>query len=232
MSFGLSVFVVSAIFRAALLAIGSRPIEETTSQLITLPLLPCSNLTAVRIVASDTSQHSTVVPVRRCPTGWQSERIRSSAFTPAISRCRTRWRRIVEFWQQRRATFADTLSQGQCKTVQCIISRFECSVASRAFDIVYCAAQQICVLDFSSGVKLRHCVMSASRQLYPLKADVRLGERRGGFGPGPDPCSQYFSQVIESLPGRAPAVPPDRVLIRIKKSRNIFLAKGGCFPRG
>jgi len=43
---------------------------------------------------------------------------------------------------------------------------------------------------------------------------------------------QYFSQVIESPPGRAQRVPPHRVLIRIKKSRNIFLAKGGCFPRG
>jgi hypothetical protein len=41
-----------------------------------------------------------------------------------------------------------------------------------------------------------------------------------------------FSQVIESPPGRAAAVPPHRILIQIKKSRNIFSAKGDCFPRG
>jgi hypothetical protein len=52
------------------------------------------------------------------------------------------------------------------------------------------------------------------------------------LGQEPTHAVQHFSQVIESPPGRPAAVPPHRVLIRIKKSRNIFLAKGGCFPRG
>ena len=48
-------------------------------------------------------------------------------------------------------TLADTVSQGQCKQFNASVLRFECSVVSRAFDIVYRAAQQIWVLDFSNG---------------------------------------------------------------------------------
>ena len=41
-------------------------------------------------------------------------------------------------------------------------------------------------------------------------------------------CS-IFSQVIESPPGRAAAVPPHRILIQIKKSRNIFRQRAIVF---
>jgi HSP20 family protein len=45
----------------------------------------------------------------------------------------------------------------------------------------------------------------------------------------PTHAVQHFSQVIESPPGRAAAVPPHRALIRIKKSRNIFWPRAIVF---
>jgi hypothetical protein len=44
---------------------------------------------------------------------------------------------------------------------------------------------------------------------------------------GPGGLHRSFNHLV----GAGVGVSPERVLIRIKKNRNIFLAKDNCFPR-